>query len=154
MLGILQAPQIEALLKSQIVGRIGCHVDGETYIVPISYAYDGTYIYCHAIEGKKVQMMRVNPRICFEVDEMKDMGNWESVVVQGVYQELREKELRDLAMDHLLNRYLPIISSVTTHLGEHWPFHPTDTREIKGIVFRIKLTKKTGRYENREVIPY
>ncbi|MBD0278476.1 MAG: pyridoxamine 5'-phosphate oxidase family protein [Flavisolibacter sp.] len=148
MLGALQPQQIEEVLKTQLVGRIGCYADGETYIVPISYAYDGTYIYCHTEEGKKTAMMRKNPSVCFQTDEMGDMANWRSVIVQGVYEELNEKEERNFAMQTLLNRYLPFKSSITTHLGEHCPFHPDNTNEIKGVVFRIAINKKFGRFES------
>lgn len=153
MLGILEPQLVENLLKTQIVGRIGCYSDGETYVVPISYAYDGSYIYCHTHEGKKAAMMRKNPNVCFEIDELKDMANWKSVIVQGVFEELKEKHERNVAMQTLLGRYLPIMSSVTTHLGEHWPFQPDDTTEIKGLVFRIKVIQKTGRFETNEHTP-
>ena len=56
-------------------------------------------------------------------------------------------------MQTLLNRYLPVISSVTTHLGEHWPFQAGDTKNIKGVVFRIVVKEKTGRYENNNQSP-
>lgn len=153
MLGTLPQQQIEEVLKTQIVGRIGCCSDGETYIVPISYAYDGTYIYCHTHEGKKAEMLRKNPKVCFEVDEMKDMANWRSVIAQGFFEELKNRNERNMAMQTLLNRYLPIISSVTTHLGEHWPFHPDNTTDIKGLVFRIAIKEKTGRFEYNEQSP-
>lgn len=154
MLGKLQPEQIEELLKTQIVGRIGCSADGETYVVPISYAYDGAYIYCHTHEGKKSAIMRKNPSVCFEVEEMKDMANWKSVIVQGTFEELKEKKDRNAAMQTLLNRYLPLISSVTTHLGEHWPFHPDDATEIKGIMFRIVVKQKSGRFESNQQSPH
>ena len=147
MIGTLELIQVEDLLKNQIVGRLGCSTSDETYIVPISYAYDGNYIYCHTIEGKKTEILRKNPKVCFQVDEMKDMGNWKSVIVQGVYEELKNPEDRTFAMKILLQRYLPIISSVTTHLGQNWPFQPDDLNEIKGIVFRIAVKEKTGRFE-------
>ena len=83
MLGILSPSKIEEVLKTQLVGRIGGSWNGETYIIPISYAYDGNYIYCHTTEGKKTAIMRKNARVCFQVDEMKDMANWKSVIVQG-----------------------------------------------------------------------
>jgi hypothetical protein len=148
MIGELQPQQIEEVLGSQVVGRIGCHASGETYIVPISYAYDGTYIYCHTHEGKKLDMMRQNPKICFEVDDLKDMANWKSVIAKGTFQELIGRHERNNAMQMLLNRYLPVMSSITTHLGEFWPFIPDDTREIKGVVFRIALKEKSGRFES------
>jgi nitroimidazol reductase NimA-like FMN-containing flavoprotein (pyridoxamine 5'-phosphate oxidase superfamily) len=54
MRGILNAIEIEQLLNSQIMGRIGCRYGDSIYIVPISYAYDGKYVYCHTQEGMKV----------------------------------------------------------------------------------------------------
>jgi len=148
MLGYLQSSEIEEVLKNQLVGRIGCSLNGETYIVPISYAYDGKYIYCHTSEGKKTAIMRTNPKVCFQVDEMRDMGNWKSVLVQGRFEELKTTEERRKGMQIILNRYLPVISSVTTHIGEHWPFHPDDVTDMNGIVFRIVVEEKTGRFEN------
>jgi len=43
---------------------------------------------------------------------------------------------------------LPVISSVTTHIVEHWPFHPDDVTDMNGIVFRIVVEEKTGRFES------
>jgi uncharacterized protein len=147
MLGTLTNEEINLLLKNQTVGRIGCHFAGETYIVPISYAYDGAYIYCHSYEGKKIEMMRKNNNICFEVDELQSMANWKSVIIKGLFEELVQKNEKRVAMETLLNRHLPVLSSVTTHLGNIWPFHPDDTEEIEGIVFRIRILEKTGRFE-------
>ena len=68
MLGELTSDQIEHLLHSEVVGRIGCHAAGRTYVVPVNYAYDGEFLYGHAADGMKLQMMRENPELCFEVD--------------------------------------------------------------------------------------
>lgn len=153
MLGTLSPEQIEDVLKNTVIGRIGCYADGETYIVPISFVYDGTAIICHAYEGKKMAMMRKNPRVCFQVDEMSDMANWRSVMLQGRFEELTDKEGRNKGMQALLNRYLPVVSSVTTHLGKHWPFNPEDTSEIDGVVFRIVVQEKSGRFESTSYSP-
>ena len=48
MLGELNTEQIEKLLQELPVGRIGCHVDGLTYIVPVNYVYDGINLYAHS----------------------------------------------------------------------------------------------------------
>ena len=153
MLGILQPQEMDDVLQHGLVGRIGCHAEDETYIVPISYAFDGTYIYCHTHEGKKTDMMRKNPKVCFQVDDMKDMANWKSVLVQGRFEELNDHKERNAAMQALLNRYLPVISSVTTHLGQLWPFRPENTEGIDGVVFRIAIKEKSGRFENSTQSP-
>lgn len=148
MLGYLQAQEIDELLGSQLIGRIGCHADNRTYIVPISYAFDGTYIYCRSDDGMKVGMMRKNPQVCFEVDHFQDMANWRSVVAWGVYEELTDEKDRKAALQQLIDRVLPLVSSQMVHLSPQWPFPPNDPNDIKGIVFRIRLQEKTGRYES------
>jgi nitroimidazol reductase NimA-like FMN-containing flavoprotein (pyridoxamine 5'-phosphate oxidase superfamily) len=97
-----------------------------------------------------MQMMRKNPKICFQVDEMKDMGNWKSVIAWGDFEELTDKKERNKALRILLQRPLPFISSITTHLGETWPFtSPTEEElnKIPGIVFKIFIREKTGKLE-------
>jgi hypothetical protein len=147
MLGKLNAYEIEDLLHQQLIGRIACYADGVPYIVPVSYAYDGQYIYVHTKEGMKVNMMRTSPEICFETDTMDNTANWKSVIAWGKFQELFDKEEREHALRILVDRILPTVSSETTHLCPNWPFPPTNLNEIKGIVFRVKLTDKTGRFE-------
>src|SRR5436190_2876514 len=116
MIDKLSLSEIEALLYKQCVGRIGCY-DDRVYVVPTSYAYDGKYIYCHTYEGKKMEIMRRNPDVCFQVDEMKDMANWNSVIAWGKFEEVKDQVQRSEALNILLKRELPITSSITTHLG-------------------------------------
>ena len=151
MFGQLQPEEIEKLISSQVVGRIGCHADGQTYIVPISYAYDGVYIYGFTQEGMKVRMMRKNPRVCFEIDNLKTMANWQSVIAWGEFEELKDGADRQQALLKLHERILPIIASATTRISPEWPFAPNDINSIKGVVYRVRLTEKTGRFENNDV---
>ncbi|GAB4092541.1 pyridoxamine 5'-phosphate oxidase family protein [Flaviaesturariibacter terrae] len=153
MLGKLTLQEIESVLYAQLVGRIGCHADGETYVVPISYVYDGEYIICHTQEGKKIRMMRENPRVCFQLDDVTDLGHWKSVIVQGLFEEVTDADARNEAMRKLLERYLPLLTSSTMHLGEHWPFHPENFAEIGGQVFRIQVRERSGRYERETLSP-
>jgi uncharacterized protein len=150
MFGKLNDTEVEDLLHHQFIGRIACHADGITYVVPISYAYDGTYIYAHALEGMKVNMMRKNPQVCFEVDNTKNLSNWQSVVAWGTYEELLMGDERAHAVHKLEERALPILSSETMHLTPQWPFPSDKGNDVKGVVFRVRLTQKTGRYERSE----
>lgn len=147
MFGSLDNKQIEEVLMHQVLGRIGCCDDGVTYIVPISYAYDGICVYGHTREGMKINIMRKNTAVCFEVEEMKDMANWKSVIAWGRFEEVTEPAQRKTGLQLLIDRVLPLISSETTHLSPLWPFPVCDVNTIKGIVFRIALEKKTGRFE-------
>jgi nitroimidazol reductase NimA-like FMN-containing flavoprotein (pyridoxamine 5'-phosphate oxidase superfamily) len=151
MFGELNQQEIENVLHSQVVGRLGCHADGKTYVVPISYGYDGEYIYGHTTEGMKINMLRKNPAVCFEVDVFQNMANWKSVITWGDFEELTHEPERQQALKKLHERILPMISSSTVKLSDEWPFTPNDITAIKGIVYRIKLVKKTGRFENNTV---
>ncbi|MES1217807.1 MAG: pyridoxamine 5'-phosphate oxidase family protein [Bacteroidota bacterium] len=147
MFGTLNSKEIEEVIHREYIGRIGCHAEGITYIVPISYAYDGKYVYGHTFEGMKVNMMRKNPKVCFEVDDMRNMANWQSVVAWGEFEELEKGADWDHAVKMLTERTLPLVHSETMHLTPQWPFPSKNTSDIEGIMFRIHLAQKTGRYE-------
>lgn len=122
MVGNLTENQIDELLLKQVIGRIGCFVNNKTYVVPISYAYEDNCIYAHTNEGLKIDAMRKNAEVCFEIDDYADMANWQSVIAWGVYEEITDPEARAAALKILVQRNLPMPSSVTTHLGKTWPF--------------------------------
>lgn len=148
MFGVLDEVQINRVLSENIVGRLGCHADGKTYVVPVSYAYSGQYIYARSFEGLKITMMRENPNVCFQIDQMEDMADWQSVIVWGAYEELSDAGDRDNGLKILQSRILPTISSETVKLSPEWPFPANDLSRVEGIVFRIKITEKTGRCES------
>jgi nitroimidazol reductase NimA-like FMN-containing flavoprotein (pyridoxamine 5'-phosphate oxidase superfamily) len=152
MIGNLNYEETEEVLQDQLIGRIGCHSNGVTYIVPVSYAYDEPYVYIHSMEGKKIDMMRNNPEVCFEVDALNDMANWKSVIAWGTFAEITGTEERNKALKILLDRSLPIVSSEKTHLGREWPF-TNDAHEIEGVFYRIELKEKTGKFESSYYSP-
>jgi hypothetical protein len=141
MLGTLTSEQVDELLSSQMLGRIGCIVDGRPYVVPITYAYDSSLgcVYAHASEGAKIRAMRANPRVCFEVEQIQDMANWRTVIAFGEYEELGADNA-EYGMT-LIARQLASASQ--------------DRRErahrlagvTRNVLFRIRLVEKTGRYE-------
>lgn len=60
---------LDSILQRATVCRLGLAVAGEPYVVPVSFGYRDGCVYVHSSpEGKKVEMMRQNPRVCFEVD--------------------------------------------------------------------------------------
>ncbi len=151
MLGKLKPREIEKLLHEEVIGRIGCHAEGRTYVVPVTYAYDGTAIYSHSADGMKLRMMRENPIVCFEVDKVTDMTNWKSVICWGRFEELEGDEARR-SMAMLVSRVLPMIASETAGLHESLGVDEQHLMEVQGrraVAFRIALTERTGRFERR-----
>jgi len=149
MLGQLNDLQINNLLASQVVGRLACTDSVQPYLVPVTYAFDGTCIYGQTNEGMKLSLLRKNPNVCFEVDVMMDMANWQSVVVRGRFEELKN-EAADKARLVLYNRVFPLMTSATIHGEQHEVEHELeDATRIKPVLYRIVIDEKTGRFEKR-----
>jgi nitroimidazol reductase NimA-like FMN-containing flavoprotein (pyridoxamine 5'-phosphate oxidase superfamily) len=147
MLGELNPNEIESLLRNQMIGRIGCSDGNTIFVVPITYAYDGTFIYCHSKVGLKIKMMRNNPSVCFEVDQLSTMKDWKSVIAWGTYEELQDDEARQVGVQIFSERMKPFVASETLGPTMRQPEpHPPDIGP-KPVFFRIRVTKKTGRFE-------
>ncbi|HMA45097.1 MAG TPA: pyridoxamine 5'-phosphate oxidase family protein [Gemmatimonadales bacterium] len=151
MLGTLTDGQIDRLLRSESVGRLGCHARGRTYVVPVTYVYDGAAIYGHTGDGMKVAMMRENPEVCFEIDHMESLANWQSAIVWGRFEELRGTAAAH-AMGLLMDRLLPLVTSETavpSHGLDPSAVHRADATGRPAVVYRIVIGERTGRFEKR-----
>jgi nitroimidazol reductase NimA-like FMN-containing flavoprotein (pyridoxamine 5'-phosphate oxidase superfamily) len=138
-MGDLTAAEVEELLRRGRIGRIGCHAEGRTYIVPIGYAYDGECVLARSADGLKIRTMRANPAVCFEVDEIQGIDDWRSVIAWGTYEELWDSALESAS--RLLRTHLAVDQS---HAGAL----PGGGHEFDRVnVFRLRLATKTGRFE-------
>ena len=152
MIGRLTNEEIEKVLKENVLGRIGCNAGKKTYVVPVNYVYDDKFIIAHSVMGLKIEMMRKNPQVCFEVDEMKSFTNWKSVIAWGEYQELTDERDRYYAMKLFVDRMMHVKISeaaIPPEITEK-KVHPGLPGSIKPIVYRIVITEKTGRFESEE----
>jgi len=79
-----------ALLSRVHLGHLACAKDGQPYVTPVYFAYDGGYLYGAAAQGRKIDWMRQNARVCVAFEDMLATHEWEwaSVVVTGFYEEL------------------------------------------------------------------
>jgi nitroimidazol reductase NimA-like FMN-containing flavoprotein (pyridoxamine 5'-phosphate oxidase superfamily) len=151
MNGELNEQQINNILTSQLIGRLACCLDKYPYIVPVTFAFDGIYIYGQSFEGKKLELLRKNPNVCFEVDIANDISNWQSAVIYGQFEEL-EKEDAEEARILLFNKAMPLMTKSSIHMHEHDEgegHELSDKRRVKPIMFRIKINEKSGRFERQ-----
>ncbi len=75
--------EIEAVIRKADVCRIGLSDGKIPYVVPVNFGYKDNKLYFHsAKEGRKLGIIRLNSRICFEMDTdhefvKSDVGcNW------------------------------------------------------------------------------
>ncbi|MEP6802279.1 MAG: pyridoxamine 5'-phosphate oxidase family protein [Acidobacteriota bacterium] len=150
MLGEMTDLEGEAFLQSESIGRIGCHAGGMTYVVPVLYVFRGGCVYGHSTEGRKIRTMRRNPEVCFEVDRVKGINDWRSVISWGRYEELTGDDGLD-AMELLMKGLVRGPAVRSNH-----PSYPVRTAGARGpdsegisiVVYRIRLTKTRGRFES------
>jgi len=136
----LSRDEIDGFLREQRVARLGCHGAGETYVVPVIYGYDGESVVAVTTEGRKVSMLRANPRVCVEVDDYDadGRGSWRSVIAQGVYEELSGEDVEP-ALDLLRERF----TRASGRAPEPRALGPGI------VVFRVRLGETTGRAVDR-----
>ena len=65
--------EMESILRQETLGFLGLCVGGQPYVVPLTYAYvDGKILFHCAKQGKKLDLIRENPRVCFTVGKQFD----------------------------------------------------------------------------------
>ena len=93
-----------------------CVTDCQPYVVPLSFGYDGCFLYFHtAREGRKIDMIRRNNRVCFEFDILHDIitseqacswgAKYESVIGSGTAEILDTFEARNDALEWIMRQY-------------------------------------------------
>jgi nitroimidazol reductase NimA-like FMN-containing flavoprotein (pyridoxamine 5'-phosphate oxidase superfamily) len=148
MLGVLSENEIEDVLEQQAIGRIGCHADGITYVVPINYVYKDGYVYGHSAEGKKIDMLRSNPQVCFQIDDIESITQWKSVITWGVYEEITDGKEMQKAMQEIIRHIMPLITDNNAHPSHGITESESDIgTSVDLILYKILLNKKTGRFE-------
>jgi uncharacterized protein len=102
-----------------------------------------------ANEGMKLNLLRKNPNVCFEVDSMINMANWQSVLVFGEFEELNNEEA-EAAREVLFGRVFSLMTSSTIHQHQHAVDSvPDDSTRVKYVMYRIKINSVTGRFEKQ-----
>jgi len=127
------------LLARTRLGRLGCAHEGQPYVTPMYFAYDGGYLYSFSTLGQKITWMRANPLVCVEADELASPHDWATVILMGKYEELLDKrEHQEHAHTLLQERpvwWEPGYAKTVLH-GE--------TRPLKCVYFRIRIDQMNG----------
>ena len=110
---------IKIISQCEVV-RLGLVDNGQPYIVPLSFAFteesgDITFFFHSAAAGRKMDLMKANPRVCFEMDCLLNISrnevpcNWsaeyESIMGYGEILFINHDEDKKTAMDLIMRRY-------------------------------------------------
>jgi nitroimidazol reductase NimA-like FMN-containing flavoprotein (pyridoxamine 5'-phosphate oxidase superfamily) len=140
----LTAAECHETLSRSGIGRLACARDNVPYVVPIYFVYEPDHLYGFTTVGQKIEWMRLNPRVCVEVDDIKDHTSWTSIVISGRYEELPdtpeyEAERRQAQM-LLEKRFL---WWQTAHAAEQ--LRRPDSKPSPTVFYCIHIEETTGR---------
>jgi hypothetical protein len=131
-----------AELEKADVGRLACARDNQPYLVPVNFAFDGTHLYGFTTLGQKIEWMRSNPLVCFEIDAVTGHNEWMSIIVSGRYEELPDQpgfqEARIQAHRYLQER---VMWWEPAYISQQ---HRDQPHSLTPIFYRIHIEKITG----------
>ena len=130
--------ECDALLARNHVGRIAFAFRDRIDITPIHYVYEAGWLFGRTSEGAKLATIAHNIWVAFEVDEIRGVFDWASVVVHGTFHRIdlggspREQAAGARAI-HLLREIVPET------------FEADDPVEFRTVLFRIAIGEVSGR---------
>lgn len=131
--------EIRETLKRLNYAHLACSNDNLPYVVPVHYVYDGEYIFIYTTEGKKAQMLRANPELCLQAEDVIDNENWVSVIAFGKAEQLVDDVDRSAAVDMILQINPTLTPAVSIRWMDSW------VRENVEVIYRVRPRKMTGR---------
>ncbi|MCP8322593.1 MAG: pyridoxamine 5'-phosphate oxidase family protein [Candidatus Methylarchaceae archaeon HK02M2] len=140
---ILSKNEMDELLSTSKVGRLGLSDNNNPYVVPVTYWYDEGKIYFHSPNGKKIQYIKKNPQVCFEVDLLREDGSWKSVIVYGKVTVANDTETIRNVFQKVLESEWPPSKMAAMHL--EMGGQETKRAEIDMYVGWIDIIEMTGR---------
>jgi nitroimidazol reductase NimA-like FMN-containing flavoprotein (pyridoxamine 5'-phosphate oxidase superfamily) len=139
------------LLDAHRLCRLACVKDGQPYVVPIYFAHAANYLYAFSMPGKKIDLMRANPKVAVVVEDHSQGRQWRSVVVDGFYQELPDRIGSKLEREHAWS-----LLSKHTDWWEPGAFKPAAqplSDHSPHVFFRISIEHVSGREAREEGQP-
>ena len=136
---------ILAIMEEAQVCRIGLSDDGLPYIVPLNFGLGENSLYLHcATAGLKLDILRKNDRVCFEMDLLREVvrggsgcgwtARYESVIGFGRAVIVEVPADKRSALDRIMEHY-----------GAEGPFSYPDETLARTAVIRIGIESITGK---------
>ena len=145
---LIQDPrQIEAILAKAKFIRLAFS-DPETsspYLVPLSFGYKDNAIYLHGSpKGKKIDIIRKNPKVCFEADIETEVITADNPCKYNV----RYRSVIGHGQAHFVEDYDQKVEGLTVlseHYGKKGPFEFEEWKVNMMCVIKIEIEGMKGK---------
>lgn len=142
---IVDPSAIRAIMEEARVCRIGLCDKGTPYVVPMNFGLGVNCLFLHcATEGRKIDILRQNDRVCFEMDLLREIkkgqescgwgARYESVIGFGRAILIEPPAEKRFALDRIMDHY-----------GAPEPFAYPDDILAKTTVIRIEIESIRGK---------
>lgn len=107
---------IEEILKTATICRLGLIDYLKPYILPVNYGYKDGFIYIHsAPEGKKIEILKKNNLVCFEIEgttktishetPCKWSERYQSIIGYGTVEFITDFEAKAKALEIIMHQH-------------------------------------------------
>ena len=142
---ITDKKEIQAIIRKSQICRLGLADDGVPYIVPLCFGYRDNTLYFHsAREGRKIEMLKLNPQVCFEFDVDTQIHdgetacgwgmNYRSVIGYGTASLIDDPADKRKALDIIMRQY-----------AEEGEFTYSDKILEKTLVIKVEIRSMAGK---------
>ncbi len=137
--------EIEKILRKAFVCRIALCEEDKPYCVPMVYCYEGGVIYLHsAKEGRKLDVLRRNNKVCFEVEMDVE------VVTEGkpCYWTLRYRSVLGRGRAYIVedpNEKRKALECMVDRVSPGYRYHFTEEELESVVVIRIEVEELSGK---------
>lgn len=140
---VLTTTEIQEFLRAHTNGHLGCIEANTPFVYPMVYAYKDGMLYGQTSIGNKVNILRQNPRCCFQVQETMP-ASWRSVMVWGEFQELDISNLQQAEQTMIAQLLSLSVSELQEQFGVHLEFNWDSKAAQSNTLWRIKIQKYSG----------
>ena len=135
---------IEGIIRKGQVCRLALSENGQPYIIPLCFGYEDNNLYFHsAREGKKLDILRKNNNVCFEIDIDLELVKgkkacdcsmkYQSVIGFGKAELIEDIESKRRAFNIIMQNYL------------EGSFEYPDESIQKTVIIKVEIESMTGK---------
>ena len=139
----MERDEVLDVLERVGYGHLACSLKDVPYIVPINYVYSEGVIYIYTTEGRKYEIIRTNPNVCLQVEDVKANDDWQSVIVIGKAVQVDDADEREEVLRKVTKRNPTLTPAISVRWMDDW------IRENREVIYRLEPEEMTGRYSQK-----
>ncbi|MEE8331189.1 MAG: pyridoxamine 5'-phosphate oxidase family protein [Acidimicrobiia bacterium] len=134
-----------AFLTEQLLGHLAVIDGDEPYVSPISYVVTDNTLYFRTRPGRRLSVLKTNPRICVETSLVDDAGGmWSSVCAWGNATTVEDPQVGATVVSMLLEKYADSSESVLSYAKG-------PNLGVEASIVEVPLDEVTGRASGGEL---